>query len=109
MSVILSSHNLGQFNELNFDLSTHYRALRILDSVPDEERDSEWSRLLCERISFMSDSVLGFKILENCIRKGTELNYDPDENDFNYDPEENDCDSGCLITEQSEDSPKGCV
>lgn len=80
MSVILSSHNLGQMEWLNFELSTHYYALQLLDSVPDDERNNEWGRLLTERISVMSDSVQSFKTLEDCIRGGRNFNYDPDEN-----------------------------
>ena len=101
MSVILSSHNLGEIEWLNFELSTHYYALRLLDGVADEGRNSEWSRLLCERISVMSQTVCSFKTLENCIRGERNFNYDPDE-----DPEG---ELEVVVTEQSEDSPEGCV
>ena len=68
MSAICSSHNLIQFEQLNFDLSIHYYALRLLDSVPDEDRKDAWNRLLCERISVMDDTVRCLELLEDCIR-----------------------------------------
>lgn len=65
MSAICSSHNLIQFEQLNFDLSIHYYALRLLDSVPDEDRKDAWNRLLCERISVMDDTVRCLDLLED--------------------------------------------
>lgn len=78
MSVILSSHNLAQIEWLNFELSTHCYALRLLDDVEEHKRNDEWHRLLHERISVISDVVFSFKCLETCIRNGSEWNYDPD-------------------------------
>ena len=74
MSAICSSHNLIQFEQLNFDLSVHYYALRLLDSVPDEDRKDAWNWLLCERISVMDDTVRGLDLLEDCIRGGRDFN-----------------------------------
>lgn len=80
MSAICSSHNLIQFEQLNFDLYIHYYALRLLDSVPDENRKDAWNRLLCERISVMDDTVRCLDLLEDCIRAGRDFNSDsPDD------------------------------
>lgn len=74
MSTPISDHNLFQMEALNFDLATHYCALRLLMDVPDDERDAFHSRLLYERISVMSDTVHSFNTLENCIRAGRDFN-----------------------------------
>lgn len=76
MSAICSSHNLIQFEQLNFDLSIHYYALRLLDSVSDEDRKDAWNRLLFERISVMDDTVRCLDLLEDCIRAGRDFNSD---------------------------------
>lgn len=74
MSAVCSSHNLIQFEQLNFDLSIHYYALRLLDSVPDEDRKDAWNRLLFERLSVMDDTVRCLDLLEDCIRAGCDFN-----------------------------------
>lgn len=74
MSAVCSSHNLIQFEQLNFDLSIHYYALRLLDSVPDEDRKDAWNRLLFERLSVMDDTVRCLDLLEDCIRAGRDFN-----------------------------------
>lgn len=84
MSVILSSHNLSQLEELNFSLSTYHYALRLLDDVPDEERNDCWSRLLTVCISSMSNEVTGLRTFEKCVRM---------EHDFNVDTDELPCDA----------------
>lgn len=91
MSVILSSHNLAQLEELNYSLSTYYYALRLLDDVPDEERDSCWSRLLTVCISSMSSEISSLHTFEKCVRM---------EHDFNVDADEFSCDAeGSLSSE----------
>lgn len=74
MSAVCSSHNLIQFEQLNFDLSIHYYALRLLDSVPDEDRKDAWNRLFFERLSVMDDTVRCLDLLEDCIRGGRDFN-----------------------------------
>lgn len=91
MSVILSSHNLGQLEELNFSLSTYYYALRLLDDVPDEERDSCWSRLLTVCISAMSNEVNGLRTFEKCVRM---------EHDFDVDTDELSCDTESSLSSE---------
>lgn len=76
MSVVISSHNLAEFEILNFDLSVHSYALQLLDHIPDEQRGNEFSRLLTERLSLLSDTVLSFKLLERCIRGERDFNAD---------------------------------
>lgn len=76
MCVPCSFHNLAEFEALNYDLATHYYALKLLVSVPDEERDSSYSRLLYERVSVMSDTVFSLKLLERCILGERDFNSD---------------------------------
>lgn len=76
MSVVISSHNLAEFEILNFDLSVHCYALQLLDHIPEEQRGDEFSRLLSERLSFLSDTVFSFKVLERCIHAERDFNAD---------------------------------
>lgn len=80
MSVICSSHNLGEFEDLNRQLQVHCYALRLLA----DEDNAVWSdsriQLLWERVSVLFDTVGSFKTLERCIRAGRDFN--PSEPDF---------------------------
>lgn len=76
MSIMVSSHNLMEMEELNRQLKVHYYSLRLLV----EEDNHIWSdariQLLWERVSVMSDTVNAFSTLENCIRAGRDFNSD---------------------------------
>ena len=68
MSVICSSHALVELEDLNYRLSMWCYGLSLLEAVPDEERQNEWSTLLRVCIEGVAETVAGIQAFEAGIR-----------------------------------------
>lgn len=74
MSVLCSSHNLSQLDELNTQLSVHLYALHLLDNVDElsPPREEFWF-LLSSRISLLSQTVFDLRSWEKALREGRDF------------------------------------
>lgn len=68
MSVICSSHALVELEELNYRLSMWCYGLSLLEGVPDEERQNDWSMLLDVCIEGVTETAAGIRAFEVGIR-----------------------------------------
>ena len=68
MSVICSSHALVELEELNYSLSMWCYGLSLLENVPDEERQNDWSMLLDVCIEGVTEAAAGIRAFEAGIR-----------------------------------------
>lgn len=74
MSVICSSHNLIELEDLNNRLSETCYVLRLLWGVPFDEREGDFHSVLDEYICRVSDLKFDFRIFEDCLRNGIDMN-----------------------------------
>lgn len=68
MSVICSSHALVELEDLNYRLAMWSYGLSLLEAVPDEERQNEWSTLLGVCIEGVAEAAAGIQAFEAGIR-----------------------------------------
>ena len=74
MSVVCSSSNLSELEQLNYDLLAHVYALDLLDNVEIDARSNEYYRLLSDRISILSQTAHDFQTFESALRSGHDFN-----------------------------------
>ena len=78
MSVLCSSHNLNQLEDLNYDLETHCYALsQLVEDVPGHYWPDMRFRLLNERICLLEQTAAALRTFEEMLRQGCDFN--PDE------------------------------
>lgn len=68
MSVICSSHALVELEDMNYRLAMWSYGLSLLEAVPDEERQNEWSTLLGVCIEGVAEAAAGIQAFEAGIR-----------------------------------------
>ncbi len=64
MRIIYSSHALVELEELNYRLAMWSYGLSLLEAVPDEERQNEWSMLLDVCIEGVTEAAAGIRAFE---------------------------------------------
>lgn len=72
---IISSDNVSAFEQFNYDFSCFVFALKLLvDCQAEYCSSSSWQQLLFRIYSLLDQCCTDFSVLENCIRKGIDIN-----------------------------------
>ena len=74
MSVVCSSSNLAELEQIRIDLQIHSYAFDRLLSIPDNDRLEEWKYLHVSRCEALFDTINRLVALEGCIRAGRDFN-----------------------------------
>ena len=103
MSIVCSSHNLSELEQLRIDLQVHYYALDLLLSIPGNERPGEWDYVHANRCEALGETIKRLAELEECIRAGVNMNPDP------WDVQQTVNDAAASDVEPSPDDPAWLV